>query len=263
IVEAQRLAVVMNRPATLSESTIGSFRLFDFTDLREPGEYLIKAGDMLTEPLAITNDVWRGTIWKTLNFFYCLRCGTEVPGIHGVCHRDFRTSHDGKEIVINGGWHDAGDLSQGLLNTSEAVYAMLTLARTMEGRDPELSDRLIEEAKWGLDWVLKTRFGDGYRTTWATMDLWTDGIIGTADDEVHEAANHALSNFVAAATEALASTRLTSDPILADYALRTAAEDWQYAIDELNEWDVITASAGLLASAELYRATGEERYQSK
>ena len=44
------------------------------------------------------------------------------------------------------------------------VYATLSLAESLkqEGEDPALTARLLEEARWGLNWVLKTRFGDGY-----------------------------------------------------------------------------------------------------
>ena len=33
-------------------------------------------------------------------------------------------------ITMSGGWHDAGDLSQGVINTGEATYAMFALAET-------------------------------------------------------------------------------------------------------------------------------------
>jgi hypothetical protein len=59
-----------------------------------------------------------------------------------------------------GGWHDAGDLSQGLINTGEITYSMFALAERLRerGDDPALVARLIEEARWGLDWVLRVRF---------------------------------------------------------------------------------------------------------
>lgn len=110
----------------------------DFSDITEEGNYEIKAGTAETKPFRIDNDLWRGTIWKTINFFFCERCGFEVPGIHGVCHRDWLCEHDGKKIVINGGWHDAGDLSQGVCNTAEAVYAMFALAEKTKDEDEEL-----------------------------------------------------------------------------------------------------------------------------
>jgi len=86
---------------------------------------------------------------KTINLFYCERCGDAIPGIHDVCHGDWRCAHGDRNIVINGGWHDAGDLSQGLVNTSEAVVAMFLLAKRVQATDPELAQRLIVEAVWG------------------------------------------------------------------------------------------------------------------
>ena len=54
---------------------------------------------------------------------------------------------------MNGGWHDAGDLSQGLVNTGEATYAMFALAggASAAGRDPEWLPLLEDEARWGLE----------------------------------------------------------------------------------------------------------------
>lgn len=58
---------------------------------------------------------------------------------------------------MSGGWHDAGDLSQGLINTGEATYAMFALAERLKlgGENGDLYPRLVEEAKWGLGWVLR------------------------------------------------------------------------------------------------------------
>jgi len=50
---------------------------------------------------------------KAINFLYAERCGMAIPGVHGICHRDWTVVHDNQRIVINGGWHDAGDLTQG------------------------------------------------------------------------------------------------------------------------------------------------------
>ena len=38
--------------------------------------------------------------------------------------------------------------------------------------------RLREEGIWGLDWLLKTSFGDGYRPEFSGMGMRTDGILG-------------------------------------------------------------------------------------
>ena len=172
---------------------------------------------------------------------YCERCGTEIPGIHGICHQDIYSTHDDKRIVVNGGYHDAGDLTA-TGNTPGMVYALLSLADNLkrQGEDPVLYKRVLEEARWGLNWVLKTRFGDGYRSTGQLVSYWTDGIMGTADDRFGKAVNDPEWNFRVSAVEALAARVLKdSNPELANRSLAIAEEDWKYAVDGLK-----TARAG-------------------
>jgi hypothetical protein len=261
IVDARTGQPVLTRSVQAVTSPLGAFQLLDFSELRRPGEYVLHAGDRTTRPFPIRADAWRDTIWKTINLFYCERCGTEVPGIHDVCHRDWRIKHGDQEILINGGWHDAGDLSQGLVNTSEAVYAMLDLASRLQKSDPPLASRLVEEARWGLDWMLKTRFGDGYRCTWATMDFWTDGVLGTVDDVTFPARNSPFENFLAASAESLAARVLKeSDPVRAAYALQAARDDWRFAMEKVANPALELAAAGLQGSLDLYEATQEQSY---
>jgi hypothetical protein len=184
--------------------------------------------------------------------------------VHDVCHADWQAEHNGRKIIINGGWHDAGDLSQGIINTGEATHAMFTLAERLRGNDRELSDKLTEEAKWGLAWLHKTRFGDGFRVSWATMDYWTDGTIGTVDDTYGEARDSATDNAIGAAASAIAARVLK--PIDAEFAaqsLRIAREDWQFSIDKLKDPNVESTSAVVLASIELFRITGDQKYADK
>lgn len=240
------------------ETAVGHYQVMDFTSLCTPGSYILQAGEAMTRAFAISDRPWNNSIWKTLNFFYCERCGCEVPGIHSACHRDWRVKHGDREIIINGGWHDAGDLSQGLVNTSEAVYAMLALSSRLKDEEPELSKQLKEESRWGLEWMLRTRFGDGYRVVWATMDLWTDGILGTVDDEVAEADNDSFANLTAAAAEAFAARMWQEeDPILANYSLRCAEEDIRFALQQQTDWNIQVVSAAILALLELYESTQE------
>src|ERR1039458_9847715 len=206
----------------------------DFSEVQQPGLYRIAAGGESTRPFRIATDVWRDTILKALNFFYVERCGMAIPGVHGVCHRDWQAVHGDKRIIINGGWHDAGDLTQGMGNTGDIVYAMFSLAEGLraQGADPQLYDRLIEEARWGLDWVLKTSFGDGYRNAGSVNSRRTDGILGTFDDVTATAKNDPFVNFLASAAEAIAARVLKdSDPRLAAYSLRMAEADWEFAVE--------------------------------
>jgi len=261
VVDTENRKAVLTKPIGTESFRLGRFQIMDFSEIDRPGTYSIKAGDAETRPFQIRPDIWRQTIWKTINFFYCERCGTEVAGIHDTCHRDWLCKHGDHQILINGGWHDAGDLSQGLVNTAEATYAMLSLARRLQHSDSALAQRLLGEARWGLDWILKTRFDDGYRCTWATMDFWTDGIIGTVDDVTLEARNRPFENFLAASAEALGGQMLKEiDPIRSAYFLQAAERDWRFALEKSQTPNLELAAAGLQSSIDLYEATKQQSY---
>ena len=114
------------------------------------------------------------------------------------------------------------------------LYLSLADSLKRQGDDPVLTNRLLEEARWGLNWVLKTRFGDGYRSTGQLVSYWTDGIMGTADDRFGQAVNDPEWNFRVSGVEALAARVLKdSDPELANRSLVIAEEDWKYAVEGL------------------------------
>ncbi|HEU4628891.1 MAG TPA: glycoside hydrolase family 9 protein [Gemmatimonadaceae bacterium] len=269
--------VVLRRPVERVRTRFGTFQQLDFSDVNAPGTYVLRAGDTRTRPFRIGPDVWERTVWEALNFFYGNRCGYAVPGIHGVDHRDWFATHGDERITMSGGWHDAGDLSQGVINTGEATYAMFALAERLAARggDPALLARLIEEARWGLDWVLRVRFPGGYRIGFGSHNLWTNGVEGDADDRSVEAKNNPNANYIAAAAEAIAYRVLKErDPVLAARSLRTAVDDWEHAIVGVEgpaTWHTPAFAAtrlelagiGITASLELYRATGEPRYADK
>ena len=266
-------AVALTKNIEAVTTPLGRYQLLDFSEVREPGTYALRTGRGLTRPFAIGDDVWRESIRKAINFIYSERCGTVIPGIHGVCHQDCYTQHGDKRIVVNGGYHDAGDLSA-TGHTPGMAYSMLALAERLhrQGEDPELEKRLIEEAKWGLNWVLKTRFGDGYRSTGQLISYWTNGIMGDSDDRHGDAVNDPEWNFRVASVEALAARILrTSDPELARRSLATAKEDWQFAVQGLanaapipyvygQKDELERNSIGALASVDLFEATGERQY---
>lgn len=244
---------------------LGSFRVMDFSSFNTPGTYYLQAGKLSTKPFAIDNfaAVYRNSIIKTINHFYTQRCGYHIEGIHEACHLDWLCHHGDLSVNIHGGWHDAGDLSQGSGNTIEAAYAMLELARRLAETDPVLSDRLLEEARWGIAWILKTRFGDGYRNNWATKDMWTDNIIGNSDDYQSTANNGSQSNFMAATTGATAYLAYKEkDAFFADYALKCAIEDFGFAAEmDQPKMGVDVVGTALNAALALYEATQDNRYK--
>ena len=276
LIDQQTGQTVLTKAIQPVTTALGKYQVLDFSEVRQPGNYAIRAGDTLTPPFRIGEDAWKSSIWKAINFMYSERCGTEIPGIHGRCHQDIYTTHGEQRIVVNGGYHDAGDLSA-TGHTPAMAYAAISLAESLksQGEDPELSDRLFEEARWGLNWVLKTRFGDGYRSTGQLVSYWTDGIMGTADDRHGEAVNNPQWNFRVSALEALASRILReSDAELANRSLVTAEEDWKYAVEGLKAAaplpevygasdELERISFGVVASVELFEATGDRQYEDE
>jgi hypothetical protein len=277
VLRADTGAVVLRKKVAGQSGRLGQFQVLDFSEVKTPGRYVLAAGSVHAPPFPIGGDIWDDTITKTIDFFHGERCGMRIPGIHEECHRDWQAEHDAQKIVINGGWHDAGDLSQGLVHTGEATHAMFTLAAAVRGsgRNPAWLPRLADEAKWGLAWIHKVRFPGGFRVGFASMNLWTNGIIGDADDRIVTARNNPNVNYIAAAAGAAAARYLLpTEPELARKSLAIAEEDWRYAIDGVESPETVStpayaatemelAAMGIVASVELYQATHREEYARK
>lgn len=265
------------------KTAIGTFETARFSDLNTEGEYVIRVGDITTQPFRISRNIWDNSAWRVLNFMFVERCGYPVPEKHGACHSDLNGIHNGQRFTVNGGWHDAADMSQQTLQTGEIAFSILEAAnRAKEKGNTQLYLRLMEEAQWGLDYILKTRLGDGYRVqTWGT-NLWTDGFIDTKDDsgrrqvKIH---NRAFENFMFSAFEAYASLSIEKDLMLKNFLRKAAIEDFDFAIKRYEElgYDELAGAGGggdhaamasrsqytaniSWAASMLYKLTGNQRY---
>ncbi len=260
--------VVWQGPVTTQQAHTGTYQVLDFSDWTQPGQYFLRAGAVTSQPFRIADDVWHHTIAKAVNFFTMQRCGDAVPGVHDVCHADFTGRYKDMVKVINGGWHDAGDLSQNAGNTADAAYGMLATALAAQDQDPELVELLLEEARWGMEYVLKTRFADGYRMGFVALDFWSDGVLGTFDDISNDARRAPGMNFTGAWAEAMAARAY--QPLESGFAYRcrrAAVEDFNWALEDyeaIAEQDrpVELIGIAVLAAVELYRATGDETYSN-
>ncbi len=260
-------------PATKSVFTGNGKRLdsdfvqLDFSSFKTPGYYTLKTGNRVTKPFPVGNDAWLATAWHALNFFYAERCGYDQPGIHQPCHQDVYCVHpDGRKLPVSGGWHDAADLTQGIGNTARGGIAMLELAASVKGKNPALYNRLLEEARWGLNWTLQTRFGDGYRDGGLIIGIWSDNTVGTKDDMEGKATNNPADNFIAASYCALAAPFYAADdPVFAYKCRKAAIEDFAFAnellgtsITEKNETELYAQA--VVSAMYLYRLTKEQSY---
>ena len=277
LVDARTGETVLTGPVRRVENVRGRFDVLDFSGCTAPGRYYLQAGEIRSCEFDIAADLGRESLWKLLNFFYCERCGAPVAGKHGTCHQDILAHHNGAALTFAGGWHDAGDVSQQAAQTGEAVLAFFENARRCRD-DKLLYLRLMEEAQWGLDFILRTRFGDGYRATSAGATRFTDNLMGNFDDIEARVHNHSFENFLFSGIEAYAAVTLRGyDDGLASCALQAAVEDFAFAEEKFSQTGVEPAhmfehtyNSGLSqyyaviawAASCLYEAAGDEAYAS-
>lgn len=221
--------VVLTKEVVKVNDDKGYFEILDFSEIETEGSFRISCGDVVTSTFEVSDKVMEDVIWKAINFIFCERCGYPVPGKHGKCHTDVIAEHNGVILSGGGGWHDAGDMSQQMLQTAEVAQELLELADRVKD-DPLLRHRLLEEGLWGLEFCLKSRFGDGYRASSVGLGLWTNGFIGDLDDVRYRTHNQAFQNFFCGAVEAQAALALKDyDPDLAWRCHDAAKEDFLFA----------------------------------
>lgn len=229
LVEADTGREVFSGPVERVENQLGRFEVLDFSELAMPGRYVLKSGGLESPAFAVGGALREEALWRAVNFFFCQRCGFPVPGKHSACHQDILARHGGAALSCSGGWHDAGDQSQQLAQTGEIVQALFENAKRVE-KGSMLYPRLMEEAQWGLDFILRTRFGDGFRAASAGATRITDGLMGNFDDVEARVHDHAFENFLFAGVEAYAAGALQGyDDGLGACALKAAREDFAFA----------------------------------
>ncbi|MBK8517975.1 MAG: glycoside hydrolase family 9 protein [Saprospiraceae bacterium] len=153
-----------------------TFRL-NFSDFLESGEFYIKSGEIVSPRFRIKHDVYTGAADFVLKYMRQQRCGYN-PYLKDSCH-----THDGyimghpvldsTYIDVVGGWHDASDYLQYVTTSANATYQMLF---AWQLNPSAFSDRydsaglegsngipdILDEAKWGLDWLVKMNPSYGF-----------------------------------------------------------------------------------------------------
>lgn len=264
VVDKYGKTVFTGHPQTVSNKG-NTFASLDFSALTQPGTYMLRYGEAESKPFTIGENVWLQPMFAGLNFYFSQRCGYEVEGIHSVCHQDSQAYFDDERKPANGGWHDAGDLSQGFWRTADGCYALMSCLDVVR-KDPSLATlakRIDEEAAWGVSWLLNTRFKDGRHVTWITQRIYSDNETGTYDDAECEAVNVSWENFQGTAVFLMAADRLATLADKKDELVAAAIDNWEQAC-RVNETrsvvPLIDAAWGAIASALLYERFGEAKY---
>jgi len=142
----------------------------DFTPLKTPGRYCLRLGEAVSAPFAIASNIYGGLPDQLLEFMRQQRCGYN-PWLDAECHQaDGRTAYGplppGTPLDARGGWHDAADLLKYLLTSANATAQMLLAWQLAPGAFADRVNELgkpgpngiadvLDEARWGLDWMLK------------------------------------------------------------------------------------------------------------
>ena len=173
--------VLRIRPQKSKVRGWGSFPyyyLLDFSSVRTSGDYYLlgERSGTRSPTFKIAENSWENTPAALLEFMRQQRCGYN-PFLDAVCHR-----HDGRSfygpmpdstyVDVSGGWHDAGDQLKYLITASYATAHMLKAwqlyPQKFDDRVNALGQPLpngipdvLDEARWGLEWILKLHPGPG------------------------------------------------------------------------------------------------------
>jgi peptidoglycan/xylan/chitin deacetylase (PgdA/CDA1 family) len=142
----------------------------DFTEFQERGTFYILADDIRSPNFTISNRVYEGAADFLLNYMRQQRCGYN-PFLKDSCHTHdgFIVDHpefDSLHIDVTGGWHDASDYLQYVTTSANATYQMLFAYQQNPAAFRDKFDKnglpgrngipdILDEAKWGLDWLDK------------------------------------------------------------------------------------------------------------
>lgn len=151
-----------------------TFRL-DFSHFTRPGAYYIEVNQMRSPIFKIGDDVYNGTADFILKYMRQQRCGYN-PFLQDSCHtrdgfRIYHPSNDSLNINVTGGWHDASDYLQYTATSANAIYQMLFAYQQNPNSFSDNYDNngnkgsngipdIIDEAKWGIDWLIKMNPSD-------------------------------------------------------------------------------------------------------
>lgn len=264
--------LVLEKPLIKLNNNLGNFSVADFSEIKEIGEYYLKIGSRETELFDINKDIYLPSIIKSLHFLKALRCGEQIDQVHSECHAHVKcVNSDGRMVNVNGGWHDAGDVSQFEICTAEITTSLLDLIPSFKGNQ-EMIERIKEEAKVGVNWLLKTTFHDGNRALAILYNVWRDNILDKNDDSVldNKSENGPFENLLSATALSTAALYYKEDEIYNAWILRTAIEDYHFGIAGFEKgihtkrWgsnitSVVSAEI-VKASIILHQITNEEEY---
>ena len=269
----------------------------DFSQLMKPGSYYISlpSQSINSDRFEIGQNVYLDCALKTLQSFYYQRCGIEVNNgelwQHPACHTKEAAFYNdpSKHKDVSGGWHDAGDYNKFVPTTTESIAFMLYAYEKNPGlfydgqlKIPESQNNIpdiLDEAAWGLKWLIKMQREDGAVYQKVSIKKWTGEHL--PDEETDEQYIFGISNSATASTAAVTALAarlfLKYDKDFTQKLLSTSTACWSYlnhnpyntppggfknppGVEGGEYNDADDSDERLWASIELYRTTGSEEY---
>lgn len=179
--EAVKYSIVKDGTQCVSEGvsaegvynpTTGDYEIkIDFSDVKERGTYVVKAGDEVSAPFIVADNVYEEVRKSLMRFFFLQRCGVELKEefggefAHAVCHNTpARIYGTDKFLEVNGGWHDAGDYGRYIVAAAVTLAALFHAIENDESllktdmQIPESGQAMpdiLTEIRYELEWMLK------------------------------------------------------------------------------------------------------------
>jgi len=265
-----------------------------FTEFEKPGDYYITvSADGIEESpkFKIGNDVFEPLLTDVSRYLYYQRASIDLTEEYCPDYpREDKTPLDATAVIesnnsitrdVTKGWFDAGDLgkyvSTGAMTAVNLLWSYELFPEVYKDNQfniPESENDIpdiLDEIKWELDWILKMQdveSGGFYAQVQSdddgniTQRIIKDTVDGITDVKPTDPA--------ACAAAALAQASIIFekiDPVYSQKCLNAAKSAWTYL--EQNPENIKAmppygtdddSSSRFLASASLYRATGEEKY---
>ena len=280
---------------TTAQWHTGNIYQIDFSACQDAGDYRIRYANIESTVFSIAEGLlMQRTFSDVLHYFKSQRCS----GIYDHADSQARLLNSDIRVDVHGGWYDAsGDVSKYLSHLSYAnflnpqqtpmiVWNMLKAYEVAEDQT-DVADftrvRLLEEALFGADFLMRMQHADGFFYT-TVFDKWSkspaqrdicsyatqDGI-KTDDYQAgfRQGGGVAIAALAAAArvTTLPSCTRIPHcDDRQSEHYLQAAERGYwhlkQHNINYLNDKteNIIDEYCALLAAVELYRTTHQDRY---
>lgn len=266
-------------------------KLGDFSSVTETGKYYIKCGDLDNSyTFEISDNVYSNLLDDSIRMLYLQRCGTAVQDSdfgHVACHTGIATIYGTNDkIDVSGGWHDAGDYGRYIVPAAKSVADLLYAYEA----NPELySDNIgipesgngtpdiLDEVRYELEWMKKMQRADGgvyHKVTCENFPGYVSPEAETAPLIVTPVSTTATADFCASMALAYEFYK-DIDSAFAQDCLERAESAWSFleANPNLifsNPTDITTGDYGdtsdkderYWAAAQLYRATGNSKYEN-